>query len=127
MSLNFWKTQVIAILRLPSIEKTLLKEFSRHSPHKECSIVLDALKNYFSSNNPGFEHNWFQFDNGVTFVISREGMFFKPPENPSNQVLEDIEYSQWILAEKITKPVWLRTFMGKFPDIEDEDSSEEEE
>ncbi len=117
----FWKTQIISLLRNKVIEKCLLKEFSRHSPNKDTSIVLDAFKNYFSSTNPGFEHNWFTFDNGCTLTISREGIYFRAPEDSSNEVKEDVEYSQWIICEKVSKNIWLRTFIGKYPDISDED------
>jgi|LauGreDrversion4_2_1035121.scaffolds.fasta_scaffold14805_8 hypothetical protein len=116
----YWKQQVIQMLRINTFESTLLKEFSRHSPNKDCSIILDAFKNYFSSSNPGFEHNWFTFDNGVTFTISKEGMLFALPSDATEDIKDDAEYSQWIISEKITKPLWLRVFMGKFPDIQDD-------
>jgi hypothetical protein len=115
----YWKQQVVAMLRDASLEKLLVKEFNRHSPNKDCQIVLDAFQNYFSSSNPGFEHNWFQFDNGVTFTVSREGMHFKAPLGADEEVLEEAEYSQWKLCGKITRDIWLRVFLGVFPEIED--------
>lgn len=122
----FWKTQIISLLRNKSIEKCLLKEFMRHSPSKDTSIVLDALRNYFSSNNPGFEHNWFTFDDGCTLTISREGIYFSAPSDAKEEVKEDAEYSQWIICEKVTKNTWLRTFIGKYPDVDDDPNDEED-
>jgi hypothetical protein len=115
----YWKQQIISLLRDSSIEKCLLREFSRHAPGRDCSILLDAFKNYFSSNNPAFEQNWFLFPNGVTVVISREGIVFTPPSNATEEISSDCEYSQWAVCERITRDKWHRIFLGKYPDIED--------
>lgn len=116
----FWKTAVVSILRDPTIERALVREFNRHSPGKDCSIVLEALKNYFSNANPGFEHNWFTFDDQCTVTISREGVYFSVPSNVTQETKENCEYSQWIICEKITQNTWLRTFLGRYPAIEDD-------
>ena len=118
-SMLYWKQQVVAMLRDETLVKLLVKEFTRHSPTKDCSIIIDAFQNYFSSANPGFEHNWFTFDNKVTFTISREGMVFTAPSDATESAKEDAEYSQWLICDKITKELWLRVFLGQFPDIED--------
>jgi hypothetical protein len=115
----YWKQQVVSILRDPLMETTLIKEFQRHAPGRDCSILLDAFKNYFSHTNPGFEQNWYLFPNGVKVTISREGILFKAPKESAQEVLDDAEYSQWLVCERLTKDRWSRVFLGKYPDIED--------
>jgi len=122
----FWKNQIVSLLRNKSIETCLAREFSRHSPARDTSILIDAFKNYFSTNNPGFEHNWFTFDNGCTVTISREGIYFTCADTSPQDTKENVEYSQWIICEKITKQIWLRTFIGKYPDISDSDDEVED-
>ena len=114
-----WHKNLSAILRDPLVESAILSRIRSHDPNPNSWVVLDAFQKYFSTKNINATANFFHFKDQSCLKISREGILWEPPESPSEQEIEDSDYSTWYIAQRVGKYRWNLTFLKPFPTEED--------
>ena len=108
-----WQKGVVRIVQSKAF-KVFLTDIVRGvaDPTANPDILLDALTNYFSYRNPGFEDNWWHFKHSdLTLHIGKSGMRFEHPDETNTtaaMLSKDI-------ADLIGHTRWIRTFMGPYP------------
>jgi len=113
-----WKRNLSGILKDSKVEAAILARIRAHDDNPQAWVVLDAFQKYFSHKNKGSESNFFIFKDKTTLKISREGIFWSPPESSGTELELDCEYSTWYIAQRVGKIRWLQTFLSPFPDEE---------
>lgn len=122
-----WRQSLHRILRSEDFQRVFLAEVRRHDPSENSWVVLDAFQKFFSTKNPSAEENFFIFQDKSCVTISREGIKWTPPEEATQKLVEDCDYSTWRVAQAVGERAWQLTFLAPFPeddlvDTEDEDS-----
>ena len=111
-----WRLNLADILKNTQVEAAILARIKAHDDNPNGWVVFDAFKKYFSAKNQGCDSNFFQFKDGSTLKISREGVIWSAPEGSSEEKCWACSYSTWYIAQRIGQTMWLKTFLSPFPD-----------
>ena len=107
-----WQHCVINLMRDEGFKQTLGKIIDKSAdPSCSADILFEALSNYFSYRNPGFEGNWWEFaKSNVTLHLNYRGVYFEHPK--------DSTYADTLtrfLACSIPREDWARSFLRPYP------------
>ena len=110
-----WHHNILSIVKNTEFMETLLRCLNTLEPDRDNKLLLEMLKNYFSSRNKGFGSNWIPLpDSRAVLHVNDKGIYIDGSYIRKKHIKNQIDHLNVELKNSIGFRKWTIAFKSPF-------------